>query len=140
MSGGEVGLPNVTAYISPMSISWGLSFFGVNKPAWEQLPPDIRTTLRDGLFKLEQSIWDAADRETAAGLACDTGSTGCMGAKPFHMKLVPIAVEDEALRKQLLMQTILPKRIRRCGNECVTAWNGTLGSTLGIWASGDQTP
>jgi TRAP-type C4-dicarboxylate transport system substrate-binding protein len=42
MSGGEVGLPNVTAYISPMSVSWGLSFFGVNKLAWEFRPAATR--------------------------------------------------------------------------------------------------
>ena len=37
MSGGEIGVPNVTSYISPMSISWGLSFFGA-KTGWDRLP------------------------------------------------------------------------------------------------------
>ena len=77
MSGGEIGLPDVTSYISPLSISWGLSFFGANKLAWDQLPPDIRADLRGGIHKLELSIWDAADRETAVGLACDVGSSEC---------------------------------------------------------------
>jgi TRAP-type C4-dicarboxylate transport system substrate-binding protein len=135
MSGGEIGLPNVTAYISPLSISWGLSFFGANKLAWDQLPPDIRVALQTGIRKLEQSIWDAADRETAGGIACDIGSSGCSGGKTYHMKLVPITPEDEALRKQLLIKTILPKWIQRCGNECVTAWNLTLGTALGIQAT-----
>jgi TRAP-type C4-dicarboxylate transport system substrate-binding protein len=137
MSGGEIGLPNVTSYISPMAVSWGLSFFGVNKLAWDQLPPDIRTALQSGINKLEQSIWDAADRETAGGLACDIGTSGCLSGKAYHMTLVPISAEDEALRKQLLLKSILPKWIQRCGNECVTAWNGTLGSALGIQASGE---
>ncbi len=138
MSGGEIGLPNVTSYISPMSISWGLSFFGANKLAWDQLPPDIRVALRSGIHKLELSIWDAADRETASGLACDIGSSACAGGRAFHMNLVPITTEDEALRKQLLTKSILPKWIQRCGNECVTAWNGTLGSALGIQATAEQ--
>ena len=53
MSGGEIGLPHVTSYISPCRISWGLSFFGANKLAWDQLPPDIRAALQDGIHKLE---------------------------------------------------------------------------------------
>jgi TRAP-type C4-dicarboxylate transport system substrate-binding protein len=134
MSGGEIGLPNVTSYISPMSISWGLSFFGANKLAWDQLPADIRAALRNGIHKLELAIWDAADRETAGGLACDVGSSECAGRQAFHMTLVPITSDDEALRKQLLTKSILPKWIQRCGNECVTAWNRTLGSALGIQA------
>ena len=44
------------------------------------------------------------------GLACDLGG-GCIGDKTYHMKLVPITAEDEALRKQLLMKSILPKWI-----------------------------
>jgi TRAP-type C4-dicarboxylate transport system substrate-binding protein len=137
MSGGEIGLPNVTSYISPLSISWGLSFFGANKLAWDQLPPDIRVALQIGIRKLEQSIWDAADRETAGGLACDIGISGCTGSKSYHTKLVPITPEDEALRKQLLIRSILPKWIQRCGSECVTAWNETLGTALGIQAKSE---
>ena len=54
------------------------------------------------------------------------------------MNLVPITAEDEALRKQLLIKSILPKWIQRCGNECVTAWNETLGRALGIQAVPDK--
>jgi TRAP-type C4-dicarboxylate transport system substrate-binding protein len=137
MSGGEIGLPNVTSYVSPVAVSWGLSFFGANRLAWAQLPPDIRETLRDGIRKLELSVWEAADRETAAGLACDIGSDACLGGKAFHMNLVPPTAEDEVLRKRLLTMSILPKWIQRCGNDCVVAWNATLGPALGIRAAGE---
>lgn len=137
MSGNEIGLPAVTSYISPMAISWGLSVFGANKAAWDQLPPDIRDQLRQGIHKLELSIWDAADRETTNGLACNTGADSCIGGKIYHMRLVPLTAEDEALRKQLLTKTILPKWIKRCGSDCVTAWNKTLGASLGIQATGE---
>jgi TRAP-type C4-dicarboxylate transport system substrate-binding protein len=137
MSGNEIRLPDVTSYISPMAISWGLSFFGANRLAWDQLPSDVRQLLRDGIGKLERSIWTAADRETAIGLACDTGSGACVGGKADHMSLVPLTVEDEAIRKQLLTKSILPKWILRCGTDCVTAWNNNLGTLLGIQASGE---
>jgi hypothetical protein len=117
-----------------MSISWGLSFFGANGAAWDQLPLDIRAELQSGIHKLELSIWDSADQETASGLACDIGSSACVGGKIFHMNLVPIKLEDEAQRELLLSKSILPRWIQRCGNDCVAAWNETLGTALGIRA------
>jgi TRAP-type C4-dicarboxylate transport system substrate-binding protein len=135
LRGNEIGLDGITSYISPVAISWGLSFFGANKLAWDQLPPDIRGILRTGIKKLELSIWDAADRETANGLACDIGSSACGAGKVFNMHLVPLTDSDEALRKQFLTTSILPSWIQRCGIDCVTAWNGTLGKELGIAVS-----
>jgi TRAP-type C4-dicarboxylate transport system substrate-binding protein len=137
LSGNEIRLPDVTSYISPMAISWGLSFFGANRLAWDQLPSNVREVLRDGIGKLERSIWAAADRETATGLACNIGSGACVGGKTDHMTLVPLTAEDEVIRKQLLTKSILPKWILRCGTDCVTAWNSNLGTTLGIQVSGE---
>ena len=132
MSGNQIGLPAVTSYIYPMAISWGLSFFGANSLAWEQLPPDLRATLREGIRGLEASIWRSAEEQTDIGLACDIGSEKCVGGEVAHMHLVPITEQDEARRKQLLMETVLPKWIERCGNDCVVAWNGTIGKALAI--------
>jgi TRAP-type C4-dicarboxylate transport system substrate-binding protein len=134
MSGGEIGLPDVMSYISPIAISWGVSFFGVNRAAWDRLPADVRVVLRDGIHALEQSIWTAADQETAGGLACDIGAAGCKGNRVFHMNLVPATPDDEALRRRLLTQSILPRWIQRCGNSCISAWNNTLGAALEIRA------
>jgi len=132
MSGNQIGLPAVTSYIYPMAISWGLSFFGANQVAWNQLPPDVRDTLQTGISALELSIWDAADRETATGLACDIGSSECVGGTLFRMHLVPVTGEDDAQRTLLLTGSILPRWVQRCGNDCVTAWNETLGAALRI--------
>jgi TRAP-type C4-dicarboxylate transport system substrate-binding protein len=137
MSGNQIGLPEVTSYIYPMAISWGLSFFGANAAAWEQLPPDIRDSLRTGIRTLELSIWEGADEETASGLACDIGSSKCADGTSFHMALVPVTAEDEARRSSLLGSSILPRWVQRCGNDCVTAWNGTLGVALGLNVSAE---
>ena len=132
MSGNQIALPAVTSYIYPMAISWGLSFFGANAAAWQQLPPDLRDTLRTNIRQLELAIWDAADRETTGGLACDIGSRECVGGKVFHMTLVPVTAADDARRAQLLARSILPHWIQRCGTDCATAWNATLGPVLGV--------
>lgn len=134
MSGNQIGLPEVTSYISPMAISWGLSFFGANESVWNQLPPDIRDILRTGINRLEVAIWSAADRETADGLACDIGSAECVGGKLFHMNVVPIGADDKA-QSNLFTTKILPQWIQRCGDDCVGAWNATLGPSMGIHAT-----
>jgi len=135
MSGNQIGLPNVTSYIYPMAISWGLSFFGANAAVWDQLPPDIRNALKSGIRKLELSVWDAADRETVSGLACDIGSSECVVGRVFHMNLVQIKAEDVVERGLLLTKSVLPRWIQRCGDDCVAAWNDTLGTALGIRVS-----
>jgi TRAP-type C4-dicarboxylate transport system substrate-binding protein len=133
-SGAEIGLPEVTSHISPLAISWGLSFFGANRQTWQQLPPDTRMQLAEGIRRLEAMIWDAADRETAAGLECSTGGAACSGGKAYRMTVVPVTARDEEDRKRLLVQTILPKWIGRCGPDCADAWNATLGPKLAIQA------
>lgn len=137
MTGNQIGLPAVTSYIYPMAISWGLSFFGANEAAWQQLPPDLRDTLQTNIHRLELAIWQSADRETAGGLACDIGSGDCVDGKVFHMILVPVTEEDNSRRAQLLAQSILPHWIQRCGPDCATAWNDTLGPALGIRISAE---
>jgi TRAP-type C4-dicarboxylate transport system substrate-binding protein len=74
-SGVETGLPEVTSHISPMAISWGSSFFGANREAWNQIPANVREQLRDEIRRLETTIREASDREIAVGLACNTGGT-----------------------------------------------------------------
>jgi hypothetical protein len=125
-------LPAVTSYIYPMAISWGLSFFGANAAAWQQLPPDLRDTLQVNIRKLELKIWDSAERDTAGGLACDVGSAACTDGKIFHMILVPVTAGDDARRAQLLAGSILPHWIQRCGADCATAWNNTMGPIMGV--------
>jgi hypothetical protein len=136
LSGNEVGLSNVTSYIYPMAISWGLSFFGANNAAWEALPPDLQALLRAAISDLEAQVWDASDRETADGVACDIGAPKCSsGHSPSHMTLVPVTPEDETKRKRLLVDSVLPSWIHRCGPECASAWNQELAPALGIRAS-----
>jgi TRAP-type C4-dicarboxylate transport system substrate-binding protein len=138
LSGNEIGLSEVTSYIYPMAISWGLSFFGANAVAWEALAPDLRVILTDAIKGLEQDIWAAADHETVDGLACDTGNAPCPGGhRSSHMKFVPVTPEDESRRRRLLVESVLPNWIQRCGSDCVTHWNQNLAPTLGITAPTD---
>ena len=137
LSGNAIGLHEVTTHVHALAINWGVSIFGANKAAWEALPPDIRTTIKGGLAKLETDIWDAADRETGEGLACNAGLPSCTAGKRGNMTVVPVSPSDESRIRSLLVNTVLPRWVERCGSACTDAWNARLAPTLGIRAPND---
>jgi TRAP-type C4-dicarboxylate transport system substrate-binding protein len=137
LSGNAIGLHEVTSHVHSLAINWGVSVFGANKAAWEALPQDIRASLRGGLARLEQEIWEAADRETGDGLACNAGLPTCIAGRKGNMTVVPVAPADESRIRSLLVDTVLPRWVERCGPACTQAWNTRLAPTLGIRAPAD---
>ena len=134
LSGNDIGLHEVTTHVHSMAITWGLSIFGANLGTWNALPEWARDTIRTEVAKLEADIWDAADRETGEGLACNAGQPSCRNGRRGNMVIVPVSETDEQRRRQLLTDSILPGWVRRCGTECVDAWNKTLAPVLAIRA------
>ena len=63
---------------------------------------------------------------------CNTGSAACKEGQPASMKLVAVTPADEALRKEALVKAIMPGFAQRCGADCVTNWNATIGPSLGL--------
>ncbi len=136
LSGYEIGLPSVTTHVHAMAISWGMSFFGANVAAWRAIPADLRDEVRRGVTDLEQRIWTRAEDDTTRGLTCTTQAV-CPGARRKPMTLVPLSPSDAERRRLLLVETVLPRWIERCGEACVAAWNATLKPALGVTAKAD---
>lgn len=134
LSGNDIGLHEVTTHVHSLAITWGLSIFGANLGTWNALPGWARDTIRSEVTKLEADIWAAADRETGEGLACNAGQPSCQNGRRGNMTIVPVTEADEQRRRQLLTDSVLPGWVRRCGTECVDAWNKTLAPVLGIRA------
>jgi TRAP-type C4-dicarboxylate transport system substrate-binding protein len=134
MSGNIIGLPEVTTYLHPMAISWGLSMFAANGAAWNALPADLRALLRRELPRVERDVWNESERDTADGIACDTGAPTCKAGKPGAMVAVPTSAADERLRREIFAASVLPRWLQRCGPQCVGVWNRTLAASTGITA------
>lgn len=124
LSGYEIGLPELTTHVHTMAISWGLSVFGANGDVWRALPDDARKVIQAGVTALEQRIWEAADKDTILGLACNVGSPDCPREKRYAMTLVPTTEEDDALRQRLLKTIVLQGWYERCGEDCETFLHG----------------
>lgn len=127
MSGNTLGLQNLTSHLYAMPLSWGLAIFGANRAAWEALPPDLRALLRRELPKLEASIWAESERDTAEGIACNTGQSSCKVGRKGSMVQVPVSAQDEVRRQEIFTSTVLPRWLKRCGAHCSEIWNQTIG-------------
>jgi TRAP-type C4-dicarboxylate transport system substrate-binding protein len=134
LSGNALGLHEITGFLHTQPINWGLSLFGANASAWNALPAALQQLLLRELPKLEREILADAVAQTAQGVACNTGGADCRGGRPGSMQAVGGA--DDARRvRQLFAEVVLPRWIRRCGADCASAWNQTLGSAIGVRAA-----
>ena len=135
MSGNTLGLPSITSHVHALPITWGLAIFGANQTAWAALPPDLRALLRRELPRLEATIWEESERETADGMACNRGAANCVAGTKGRMVLVPVSPQDERSRQEILASTVLPRWVQRCGARCADIWNQTIGPVRGLVAA-----
>ena len=134
MSGNTLGLYEHTAFIHTMPITWGLALFGANLNAWNGLPAELRALLSQELPKLEAQIWNASERETVDGLACNRGAAQCQSGRKGSMTEVALSAQDESIRKTIFAATVLPNWLRRCNAQCAEVWNLTLAVSSGVRA------
>ncbi|MES2584631.1 MAG: TRAP transporter substrate-binding protein [Pseudomonadota bacterium] len=132
MSGNTLGLHTIASHLYPMPLNWGLAIFGANRAAWEALPPDLRSLLRRELPKLEASIWEESERDTAEGVACNTGQASCKVGRKGAMVLVPVSAQDERKRQDIFTSSVLPRWLKRCGARCNDIWSQTIGPARNI--------
>lgn len=134
MSGNTIGLHELTTHLHTMPVTWGLSVFVAHGATWRALPAALRTLLQRELPRLEEAIWAEAARETNEGVACNTGAPGCGGGKAGSMNAVHPSSADDAVRRDLLARTVLPRWLQRCGPACAASWNRYLAPVVGLEA------
>jgi TRAP-type C4-dicarboxylate transport system substrate-binding protein len=122
LSGYQIGLAQATRFVSSVPITWGVSFFAANARAWGALEPALQRAIRGGLAEVEAAVWNAADTETANGLACATGRGSCPAGAPANLSLVPGDFANERARRALT-EALLPAWFDRCGDPCRTLWS-----------------
>ena len=134
MSGNTIGLHEITTHLLTMPVTWGLAVFVAHGPTWRALPEDLRALLKRELPRLESAIWSESTRETEEGVACNSGGRGCSTGRPGRMTVVRPAPADDALRRETLLNAVLPAWLQRCGPGCGTQWNLLLAPVAGVEA------
>ena len=117
----------VTTYVYALPLGWSQMVQAVNMKTWERLGPEVQNFLQEQITDLSNRIWERTDFETEQGFACLTGNAECTFGEPADMQLIEISPEDETMLKQVLVDTIVPAWVERCGQECVAKWDATIG-------------
>jgi TRAP-type C4-dicarboxylate transport system substrate-binding protein len=121
-------------YLYALPINWGAGMSGINLNTWRKIDAATQQKLQDEYKRLELAIFDQNVRENDIGIACNTGTGACPEGPAANMVLVRPAAEDVELRKQALVNQVLPRWAGRCGAECVSNWNESVGKVVGLTA------
>lgn len=133
LSGNAIGLHEVTTFLHTQPINWGLSLFGANVSAWNALDAGVQALLLRELAKLEQAIQASAIAQTDDGVACNTGRGECRAGRRGRMTAAQAADDADRVRR-LFAEVVLPRWVRRCGADCATVWNASIGPALNVRA------
>ena len=117
----------MTQYLYTLPITWGLAIFAANQAAWNALPPDLRVLLQRELPQLERTIWAAAERDTADGVACNSGAPQCGLPRKGRMVALQPSAQDVQKSREIFESVILPRWLQRCSVDCAAVWNQTIG-------------
>lgn len=134
LSGYKSKWHEAATHLLPMPVNFGLAATTANLAWWNKLDPRVQALMTKEVRVLEDNIFAQAATETAIGVACNTGTAACPEGAPAKMVLVPVTDADQALRKKAFAEAILPDFAKRCGADCVTRWNATVGKAVGITA------
>ena len=126
----------VANHLYTLVASWGISGYMVNLAWWNKLDPQVRTFLENYFAKLEDVQWKLGSELTQDGIDCNIGYAA--GCKIFglltdrKMTLLKPTDADNARARQVLVETVLPNWVKRCGARCGDIFNETAAPLTGV--------
>jgi TRAP-type C4-dicarboxylate transport system substrate-binding protein len=134
LSGNTAGWAEVTKSLYPMSLGWSINVVAVNLATWNRLPPATQTFLLEQFKLYEDKMWATLKQATAEADNCNTNKQPCTLGKLASITIVPVKPAEAELHKKLVEGAVLAGWAKRCGAECATEWNDTVGKVLGLKA------
>ncbi len=134
LSGNTAGWNEVIDTIYPMSLGWSINVLAVNLNTWESFDEPTKEFFLAQADAYEDKMWDTLTRATDEAENCNTGQEPCELGKMAGSTITPVAEADSAAHKELVETAVLSGWASRCGAECVTEWNETVGKVLDLEA------
>lgn len=134
-SGNTGKWPEVTSYFLPLSVSGSVQGHFMNLDYWNKFSPVEQKKLLAEFKKMEDQMWELADRVNADAINCNVGKEPCKEGVKFAMNLVPVTATDEAKIKAAVSATVLPLWKQTCNKvdpKCSEIWNGTVGKVRSL--------
>ena len=118
-------------YIYTLPINFGAGATVANAAWWDGLDPALQEFLTTEISALSDKMWELNLEENTKGYACN--STGpCELGEPAGMTRVDPSDKDIEMRREALVETVLPGWVARCGDICKTAFNENLADVTGL--------
>jgi TRAP-type C4-dicarboxylate transport system substrate-binding protein len=135
-TGNNVKWYEVTKGLYNLTVGWSTAAYFVNLAWWNKLDTAARDLIAATMQEVEERQWKLAGDLTEAGIACNVGDAAkCKGGtlvqKNPMVAQQPLASDQERMRT-VLVQSILPTWIRRCGAQCAEAYNNLVAPISGV--------
>jgi len=132
MGGNTAGWTEVTTHLYPVGLGWSIYYTAANLEAWNSFPAPVRALLEKETAGLEDDFWGIGQKMTDEGIACNTNKDPCTIGKKADLTLVQLDDSEQAKKKALVENTVLVSWGKRCGKDCASRWNDTVGKVLGM--------
>ncbi len=129
----------VASHAFTLRVGWGLAFGAFNLDKWNALSNQQQALLSQELAALNDRMWKETATEDDIAIACLTGSNCSLG-ELGNMVLVQPSALDLETRNKIAQDVILSRWAARCGPECTSNWNKTVGKILGLSATRSVQP
>lgn len=123
----------VATHAYAMRVGWGMAFGAMNMKKWKSMTAEQQTLLTKELNAQTDRMWAETAKEDGIALTCITGGE-CPIGEPGTMKLVTPSEADLKARDTIATDVVLARWAERCGPECASTWNDTVGKVIGLTA------
>ena len=134
-SGNSGKWPEVTSYFLPLSVSGSVQGHFMNLDYWKKFSPDAQAKLMVGFRKMEDQMWELAERANGDAVNCNVGVDPCTEGTKYKMKLVTVSAADQEKIKAAVSAVVLPAWKQTCNRvdpSCAETWNKTVGAARGF--------
>ncbi|MEX0828296.1 MAG: TRAP transporter substrate-binding protein [Haliea sp.] len=123
-----------TTHMVRLSTGYAFSFAAVSNVSWGRLDEQTRETIIGSAEAMIERAWDVAQEDDAMGIACFTNGP-CAVGEPAGLVDVQLSDDDRKLLATVLQATVLETFGERCGSDCSTVWNDTIGQAVKLTIS-----
>lgn len=135
LSGYSSGWGEVANHLYPLPIGgWAYVVTAMNLNTWDKFSKNEQKTLLSSINKnITVPAWKKTDYETSEGEKCLTGQD-CSYGKANNMVLHTVKTEDTLMAKNILVNNVIPKWVKKVSPEVVKQWNESIGKIVSIEA------
>lgn len=135
LSGYTANWYEVATHLFTLHAAQGSSLFlAVSNNTWNSMNEASQAAMLEQAAQFEDRAWEFGESADQEGINCNTGNGPCSFGEAQSMTWVQPSEDDLARLKGIVETNVLAGWSERCDADCVTAWNDTAGSALGLTA------